>query len=183
MATWHDSITPEQAKLIDQSPLFFVASADPALGAGPGGAGPVNVSPKGGVPLHVLSPNRVAYLDYTGSGNETARHAAAGGPVTVMVCSFEAENAGIVRLYGTATVIPVDKSSLASLLLSAPADDIALPVRQVVDIAVTRTVTSCGYGVPIMRFVSERTVSNRGRAYKQGRSRQDATLCQPAESV
>lgn len=71
--------------------MFFAASADPQLASGPNQAGPVNVSPKGGVPLHILGPNQVAYLDYRGSGNETARHYAAGGPVTIMVCSFEEE--------------------------------------------------------------------------------------------
>ena len=78
--------------------MFFVASADPELRPGPEGEGPVNLSPKGGVPLHILSPNRVAFLDYTGSGNETARHSTAGGPITVMIASFEAENAGIIML-------------------------------------------------------------------------------------
>jgi len=53
-------------------PMFFVATVDPSLANGPHDVGPVNVSPKGGVPLHILSPNRVAYLDYGGSGNETA---------------------------------------------------------------------------------------------------------------
>ena len=70
------------------------------------GIGPVNVSPKGGVPLHIVSPNRVAFVDYVGSGNETARHALADGPITVMVCSFEAEHAAIVRLYGIAHITP-----------------------------------------------------------------------------
>ena len=77
MATYFRAITDEQAALIRNAHLFFVASADPSLGEGPEGVGPVNLSPKGGVPLHVLSPNKVAYLDYKGSGNETARHAKA----------------------------------------------------------------------------------------------------------
>ena len=50
MATWYSSITEEQAKLIESAPIFFIASADPDLSDGPSQAGPVNVSPKGGVP-------------------------------------------------------------------------------------------------------------------------------------
>jgi len=73
MATYHSSITDEQAQLIRSSMVFFVASADPALAHGPNDVGPINVSPKGGVPLHILDPNRVAFLDYVGSGNETTR--------------------------------------------------------------------------------------------------------------
>ena len=73
MAAYNASITSAQAALIERAPLFFVASADPRLAKGPNGEGPVNISPKGGVRLHILTPNRVAYLDRRGSGNETAR--------------------------------------------------------------------------------------------------------------
>src|SRR5690349_4121095 len=55
MATYHPSITDEQAELIRNADLFFVASADPQLTDGPD-VGPVNVSPKGGVALHILGP-------------------------------------------------------------------------------------------------------------------------------
>ena len=60
MATYYPSITDDQAALIRNAPLFFVASTDPALAPGPEGIGPINLSPKGGVPLHVIDPNRVA---------------------------------------------------------------------------------------------------------------------------
>src|SRR5689334_6187832 len=113
MGAYYSSITEEQAELIRTSRLFFVASADPGLAKGPHGIGPVNVSPRGGVRLHIVSPERVAFLDFPGSGNETTRHSAAGGPVTVMVCSFEGENAAIVRLYGTAKATPISDSGLA----------------------------------------------------------------------
>lgn len=167
MATWYSSITDVQADLIRNAPVFFVATADPDLASGPDGAGPVNVSPKGGVRLHILDANRVAYLDYAGSGNETARHAAAGGPVTVMVCSFEGENAAIVRLYGQAQVIPLEHSPLADMLLQTPATDLKAPARQAIEIDVEKTMTSCGYGVPVMSFVRERRGCDRGRRYKQ----------------
>jgi hypothetical protein len=45
MATYHPSITDEQAALIRNASMFFVASADPGLACGPAGVGPVNVSP------------------------------------------------------------------------------------------------------------------------------------------
>jgi hypothetical protein len=170
VATFFEGITDEQAALIRNASLFFIASVDPALGHGPEGQGPVNLSPKGGVPLHILSPSRVAYLDYAGSGNETARHASAGGPITVMICSFEVDNAAIVRLYGTATITPLADSPLAELLLEHPATEIRLPMRQVVDITVERSVTSCGYGVPVLELVRERTRADRGRDYKESRT-------------
>jgi hypothetical protein len=166
MATYHPSITDEQAALIRSATMFFVASADPQLACGPDNVGPVNVSPKGGVSLHILGPNRVAYLDYRGSGNETARHCAAGGPITVMVCSFEEENAAIVRLFGKARVTSLTESPLAKLLLERPAAELKGAPRQVVEVEIEQTMTSCGYGVPVLKFVRQRRTVDRGRRYK-----------------
>lgn len=166
MANVFTAITPEQADLIRSCAVFFVGSADPRLADGPEGVGPVNVSPKGGVTLHMLSENRVAYLDTNGSGNETARHAGAGGPVKVMVCSFGAD-AAIVRLYGHARVVPLAESSLAQRLAGEARHLMSSP-RQVVEILVERTMTSCGYGVPVMELVRERQRADRGRRFKPG---------------
>lgn len=165
MANYSPSITDEQADLIRNAKVFFVASADPNLARGPGDIGPVNVSPRGGVPLHILDRNRVAFLDYPGSGNETARHSAEGGPVTVMICSFELENAAIVRLYGRARVTPLAASPLAETLLAHTTIALKAP-RQVIEIDIERTQTSCGYGVPVLEFVRERQSEDRGRRYK-----------------
>ena len=165
MATYYSQITEEQADLIRQARIFFIASVDPTLADGPHGIGPVNLSPRGGVPLHILNPHKVAFLDYEGSGNETARHAKAHGPVTLMVCSFEEDNAAIVRLYGQACVTPITGSPLAELLLQHPAGDLGSRPRQVVEVAVERTITSCGYGVPVMTFIRDRGAADRGRRY------------------
>lgn len=167
MATYHPSITDEQAALIRSAAMFFVASADPKLACGPNEVGPVNVSPKGGVALHILDRNRVAYLDYRGSGNETARHCTAGGPITVMVCSFEEEDAAIVRLFGRARVTPLAESPLAQRLLEQPFTDLKGAARQVVEVEIEKTMTSCGYGVPVMKFARQRRTVDRGRRYKQ----------------
>ena len=166
MATFHDAITSEQAELIRRSSVFFVASIAPDGSKGPEGQGPVNLSPKGGTPLHVIDDNRVAYLDYTGSGNETARHTRAGGPVTVMVMSMDGDDAAVVRLFGHATVSPVEESPLRDRLLSDLAGDLELPVRQAIDIRIESTQTSCGYGVPVFEFKSQRVRAERGRRYK-----------------
>ena len=166
MASYYPSITDEQAALIDNAQVFFVATADPALARGPHGIGPVNLSPKGGVRLHVLGPNRVAYLDRVGSGNETARHSMAGGPVTVMICSFEEDDAAIVRLYGRARVTAVADSPLAAGLLAARTSHREWTARYVIEIDVESTATSCGYGVPVMALTRARRNEDRGRRYK-----------------
>ena len=167
MATYHPSITDEQAELIRNATVFFVASADPGLARGPNDVGPVNLSAKGGVPLHILGPNRVAYLDYRGSGNETARHCTAGGPITVLICSFENEDAAAVRLFGTARVTPLAESPLAGVLMARPAQELKGAPRQVIEVEIDNTMTSCGYGVPVMELVRDRRVIDRGRRYKE----------------
>ena len=83
-----------------------------------------------------------------------------------MVCSFEEENAAIVRLYGTASATPLEESPLASLLAGQPAAELKLTERQIIEVEVDRTVTSCGYGVPVSSGFRPRTVKDRGRDYK-----------------
>ena len=166
MANLLDRITEEQAALIRDSRVFFVASADPDMGEGPDGQGAVNLSPKGAADLFVIDPNRVAYFDYRGSGNETARHAEAGGPVTLMTMSMSADDAAIVRLYGRARAVPLDESVLAERAEELRAVEMPTPERQVIEVQVERTQTSCGYGVPVYEYVGERSREQRGRRYK-----------------
>lgn len=166
MASHFDAITDAQADLLRGAKVFFVATADPAQGKGPHGIGAVNLSPKGGVPLLLVGPNRVAFLDYPGSGNETARHAQAGSPVTLMACSFDPGDAAIVRLYGRATVESIHESAYADALLDGNTGP-TKNIRQVIVLDVESTMTSCGYGVPVMEFVRQRGPEGRGRRYKE----------------
>lgn len=166
MANLLDRITEEQAALIRDSRVFFVASADPEMGEGPDGQGAVNLSPKGAADLFVIDPNRVAYFDYRGSGNETVRHAEAGGPVTLMAMSMSADDAAIVRLYGRARAVPLEESVLAERAEELRAVEMPTPERQVIEVQVERTQTSCGYGVPVYEYVGERGREQRGRRYK-----------------
>ena len=175
MAIAYDHITPEQAALIQHAKIFFVASAAPDLSPGSAGQGPVNVSPKGGVPLHIINDNCVAYLDFRGSGNETARHAQSDGPITLMVMSHDPGDAAIIRLYGRATVTPFADSPHAARLRAGARrpggtpGDYGVPglvERQVIEIDVQGTATSCGYGVPVLEYVADRDEAGHGRKYK-----------------
>ncbi len=172
MATEHAGITDERAALIESAPLFFVASVDPSLQVRPNGTGSVNLSPKGGVPLHILDRSHVAYLDDEGSGDETARATSLDGPVTIMIAPFGEFDATVIRLFGKARTSSVEDSPLAAQLLDSTADGMAPPLRQLIEVTDDSTQTSCGYGVPIMEHVRERTTSDRGRAFKPGGSRQ-----------
>src|SRR5271168_762816 len=91
MAKQFPCIEANHREFILQQRIFFAASA--------AAEGRVNVSPKDGAALRILSPNSVAYLDQTGSGNETAAHLRAHGRLTLMFCAFTGPPM-ILRLYG-----------------------------------------------------------------------------------
>jgi len=65
-----------------------------------------------------LSANSVAYLDLTGSGNETAAHLRANGRLTLMFCAFEGAPT-ILRLYGRGKVLARGSAAYRELLASA----------------------------------------------------------------
>jgi len=146
MAERFASISSDLAEWWTAQPVFFVATA-------PGGTdGHVNCSPKGLDTLRILSPTRVAYLDLTGSGIETISHLRDNGRITLMACAFSGAPR-ISRIYGAGTVHEVDSSGFAELAPSFP----ELPGRRsIIDIAVDRVTTSCGYAVPLMDLVSDR---------------------------
>jgi hypothetical protein len=145
MAKKHESITPVLSKFIEMQKMFFTASAGPA--------GRVNLSPKGldGC-FALLGPRRVAYLNLTGSGNETAAHLRLNDRITVMFSAFSGPPM-ILRLYGRGrTIHPRDAewSEFAPLFAAHPGR------RQIVVVEVDEVVTSCGYGVPLMDYVEQR---------------------------
>jgi hypothetical protein len=82
-----------------------------------------------------------------------------------MLCSFEEADPAIVRLYGKARAVPLEGSPLAERLLAHPAVDLKRP-RQVIEVDIDATQTSCGYGVPVMHGARSRTRHERGRRYR-----------------
>jgi pyridoxamine 5'-phosphate oxidase-like protein len=131
-------------------PVYFVATA-PEVG------GHVNVSPKGGKGTFVvLGAREVAYLDYTGSGVETIAHLRENGRITIMFCAFGGPPK-IVRLSGSGSaVLPGDGRWEEFIAHFA-----GLPtagIRSIVVVAVDRIADSCGYSVPYLDYVGERTI-------------------------
>ncbi|NJM40455.1 MAG: pyridoxamine 5'-phosphate oxidase family protein [Anaerolineae bacterium] len=134
------------ADFIRAQHIFFVASAPLAAN------GHVNLSPKGMDCLRVLTPNQVAYLDLTGSGNETSAHVSENGRITFMWCAFNGPPR-ILRLFGQGrTALPgsVDWAALRSQFPEYPG------VRQIIVAEIDRVQTSCGFGVPLMNYAGDR---------------------------
>jgi hypothetical protein len=145
MGRTFEEISPEVAQFIAEQPMFFVATA-------PSDGGHVNVSPKGLGAVKVLAPREVAYLDLTGSGVETVAHLRQNARITLMFCAFT-DKPNIVRVYGHGEAIPVDDDRAAPLLGHFPSISGA---RTVIRVDVDRVSTSCGYGVPILRYERDR---------------------------
>ena len=145
MADFTDTLTADHIAMIEAQPIFFVATAAEDAR--------INLSPKGlDDTLRVLAPDRVAYLDLSGSGNETHAHLVADGRITLMFCNFR-QPAQILRIYGMGRpVLPQDRDwdKLASHFTLLPG------TRQFFDIAIESVQTSCGWGVPLMEFESQR---------------------------
>lgn len=153
MSDFFDHLTDKHIAFIEKQPMFFVATS--------AADGRINLSPKGYDSFRVIAPTRVAYLDLGGSGNETHAHLTADGRITIMFCAFE-NPALIYRIYGRGTpVLPQDAGwdELAGHFELLPG------TRQIFDIAVESTQTSCGWGVPVMEHSHDRATLQ--KAHKQ----------------
>jgi hypothetical protein len=139
-------ISEDLKEFIVAQPLYFVASAPIAE------TGHVNLSPKGLDTFRVLTPTRVAYLDLTGSGNETAAHLAENGRITFMFCSTTAAPR-ILRLFGRGRVVLPGEEEWDALVSLFPR---LSGIRQIIVADIHRVQTSCGFGVPTMEKARQR---------------------------
>lgn len=147
MAKVLPAIDEELATWIAAQPLFFNATAPLSPD------GHINLSPRGLDTFRVLGPHEVAYLDFTGSGNESAAHIAENGRITLMFCAFDGDPR-IIRLYGRGEVILPDSADWNDLRNRFPSE--LPPARQIVRVEVERVQSSCGFGVPLMTFNRQR---------------------------
>jgi predicted pyridoxine 5'-phosphate oxidase superfamily flavin-nucleotide-binding protein len=144
MAKRFDTLTTKHIDFIRAQQMFFVGTA--------AADGMVNVSPKGLESLKVLAPDKIIWLNYVGSGNETAAHLESVNRMTLMFCSF-AEKPLIMRVFGTATTIYEDDARFTEMVTHFPKSHGA---RQVFVLDISLVLTSCGFGVPRYDFVEQR---------------------------
>lgn len=149
MAKQFDALQDDHTQFIEAQHLFFVGTAAPD--------GRVNISPKGMDSLRILGPNRIAWVNLTGSGNETAGHVLAQNRMTLMWCGFE-KRPLILRCYGSARTIHPSDAGWAELSDLFPAHRSA---RQVFDLTLDLIQTSCGWAIPFMDYVGERDTMQR----------------------
>ncbi len=144
MGKQFDHVTDEHKTFILAQKVFFTGSA--------AAEGRVNVSPKGLDAFRILGANQVAYLDLTGSGNETAAHIEASRRLTIMFCAFEGAPM-ILRLYGHGRVLHRNTDAYARTLTHF--EDV-VGARQIICLDVDLVQTSCGFGVPQYEYRADR---------------------------
>lgn len=144
MARFYSVLETKHRDFITAQKLFFTASGT--------ASSRLNLSPKGMDSLRVLSDTRVAYLDLTGSGNETAAHLKHDGRLTLMFCSFDTDPL-ILRLYGRGHVVRRQDAAWSELrrhFAELPGE------RQFIVLDIDSVQTSCGYAVPLYTYRGER---------------------------
>ena len=144
MGKQYAEISENIQEFIEEQKIFFVGTAATE--------GRVNVSPKGMDSLRVIDPNKLIWLNFTGSGNETAAHLIRNPRMTLMFCAFEGSPL-ILRIYGKATIYHERDTHYhknIKLFENSPG------ARQIIELDVDRVHTSCGFGVPIMEYKEER---------------------------
>ena len=152
-----EALLPEHEVFIAKQHIFFVGSAPLSE------EGHVNLSPKGHDVLRILSSNEVAYLDLTGSGNETSAHLEENGRITLMFTAMEGPPM-ILRLYGKGHVVLPGTPEWEKL---SPHFTLLPGARQIFVIHVHEVKASCGYSIPFYTYEGERnTLQN--WATKQG---------------
>lgn len=144
MADQYPELSDKLIDFIAKQHMFFVGTA--------GAEGFVNVSPKGMDSFRVLNSTKVAWLNLTGSGNESAAHVLENQRMTIMFCSFD-KRPMILRLYGKAKVIHPRNAEWETLSSHFPP---LAGARQIFELDLNLVQTSCGFAVPHYEFVSDR---------------------------
>lgn len=150
------ALLPEHEAFIKRQRIFFVGSAPLSED------GHVNISPKGYDTFRIFSPTEVAYLDVTGSGNETSAHLSENGRITFMFVAFEGAPV-ILRLYGRGRVILPDTLEWNELIKHF----VLIPgARQIIYADIQQVKTSCGMSIPLFTYSGERDALQKWAASK-----------------
>jgi hypothetical protein len=144
VATFYEELDEKLQQFIAEQKIYFTATAP--------SEGRINLSPKGLDTFRCLDSRTVAYMNLTGSGNETAAHLLENGRITIMFCSFT-EKPMILRIYGKGrSVYPQDADWDALLSHFKPISG----MRQIIVVDINSVQTSCGAAIPLYDFVGER---------------------------
>ena len=145
MANITESLNQEDKDFILKQKMFFVSSAPKE--------GKINLSPKGlDDTFKIVDDNKILWLNYFGSGNETAAHVLEDNRMTMMFCAFDGEP-NILRLYCTARAIQEKDEEWEKYISNF---SVSRAARQVFEVTILNVNNSCGMGVPLYEFQGQR---------------------------
>ena len=139
-----NELSSKHITFIAKQKLYFVSTA--------ADTGTVNLSPKGGDTLRVINENTIAWLNHTGSGNESAAHVLINPRMTVMFCAFEGSPL-ILRAYGQAKVLHQGDVEWDKYIDLFPT---SVGSRQIFLLDIAMVQSSCGMSVPYFSYESDR---------------------------
>jgi hypothetical protein len=144
MGQQYEELSEKHIGFISEQKIYFVGTAT--------ADSKVNISPKGMDSFRVLDNKTIAWLNVTGSGNETAAHVQIHPRMTIMFAAFEGAPM-ILRLYGSATAVhrnDAEWNGLYALFAES------VGARQIFKLSIDMVQTSCGLSIPFFDYVSER---------------------------
>ncbi len=134
----------QHIQFISEQKVYFVGTAAEK--------GSVNLSPKGGDSLRVINSKEIAWLNLTGSGNESASHVLLNPRMTLMFCAFEGKPL-ILRAYGKAKVLHQTDNKWDEYSSKFPA---SVAARQIFVLDISLVQSSCGMSVPYFSYDGDR---------------------------
>ena len=145
MANFTEELSDKDIEFIKNQKMFFVSTAPKE--------GKINISPKGlDDTFKIIDKNTILWLNYFGSGNETAAHLLEDNRMTIMFCAYEGD-ANILRLYCEARCIQEKDDNWEEYIKHF---SIKRASRQVFEVKILSINNSCGMGIPLYDFVSQR---------------------------
>ena len=144
MGKQFSELSSKHIEFIDKQKIYFIGTAAET--------GSVNLSPKGGDSLRVISPTKIAWLNLTGSGNESASHVLQNPRMTIMFCAFEGSPL-ILRAYGEAEVLHSQDAGWDEYSKLFPE---SVATRQIFVLDINLVQSSCGMSVPYFSYEDDR---------------------------
>lgn len=145
MAKITEFLSQKDIDFINNQKMFFVSTAPKE--------GKINLSPKGlDTSFKIINKNKILWLNYFGSGNETAAHLLEDNRMTIMFCAFEGKP-NILRLYCKAIAIQEKDDNWEEY--TSHFKDLN-GARQVYEVIIENVNSSCGMGVPLYDYVEQR---------------------------
>jgi len=149
MAKFTEQLSQKDINFIRNQKMFFVSTAPKE--------GKINLSPKGlDDTFKIINNTTILWLNYFGSGNETAAHLLEDERMTIMFCAFEG-SPNILRLYCKAKAIQEKDKEWDNYIKEFP---ISRAARQIFEVSIESINNSCGMGVPLYDFKDQRSELN-----------------------